>query len=132
MLDVQVQSPIQNSPYDEPTRGWRVVPGQTPQLEQGRRAAAYYWRKGGGVATTTAGHAAVLALLLDAGVAVDAVYENKLTALMWAAGQGQADAVKLLLSRGADRGLKDDRGLTALEMARQGGHGAVAGLLQAP
>ena len=29
MLDVQVQSPIQNSPYDESTRWWRVVPGQT-------------------------------------------------------------------------------------------------------
>ena len=63
---------------------------------------------------------------------MDGAYENKLTALMWAAGQGQADAVKLLLSRGADRGLKDDRSLTALEMARQGGHVAVVELLEAP
>lgn len=48
MLDFQVESPIQNSPYDEPTRWWRIVPGETPELMQGRRPAAYYWRKAGG------------------------------------------------------------------------------------
>jgi type III restriction enzyme len=48
MLDFQVDSPIQNSPYEEPTRWWRIVPGETPQLMEGRRPAAYYWRKPGG------------------------------------------------------------------------------------
>ncbi|MES2226539.1 MAG: type III restriction endonuclease subunit R [Pseudomonadota bacterium] len=48
MLDFQVESPIQNSPYEEPTRWWRIVPGETPQLIDGRRPAAYYWRKAGG------------------------------------------------------------------------------------
>ncbi len=48
MLDFQVESPIQNSPYDEPTKWWRIVPGETPQLIDGRRPAAYYWRKPGG------------------------------------------------------------------------------------
>ncbi len=48
MLDFQVESPIQNSPYSEPTRWWRIVPGETPQLMDGRRPAAYYWRKAGG------------------------------------------------------------------------------------
>jgi type III restriction enzyme len=48
MLDFQVESPIQNSPYDEPTKWWRIVPGETPQLIDGRRPAAYYWRKAGG------------------------------------------------------------------------------------
>ena len=48
MLDFQVESPIQNSPYDEPTKWWRIVPGETPQLVEGRRPAAYYWRKTGG------------------------------------------------------------------------------------
>ena len=48
MLDFQVESPIQNSPYDEPTKWWRIVPGETPQLMDGRRPAAYYWRKAGG------------------------------------------------------------------------------------
>ena len=47
MLDFQVESPIQNSPYDEPTKWWRIVPGETPQLLEGRRPAAYYWRKPG-------------------------------------------------------------------------------------
>jgi type III restriction enzyme len=47
MLDFQVESPIQNSPYDEPTKWWRIVPGETPQLIEGRRPAAYYWRKPG-------------------------------------------------------------------------------------
>lgn len=48
MLDFQVESPIQNSPYEEPNRWWRIVPGETPQLMEGRRPAAYYWRKAGG------------------------------------------------------------------------------------
>ena len=51
------------------------------------------------------------------------------TALMWAAGQGHAEAVKLLLERGAQADLRDDRGLTALDMARQGSHAAVVALL---
>ena len=51
---------------------------------------------------------------------------------MWAAGQGQVEAAKLLLARGANRLLRDDRGLPALEMARQGGHVAVVALLEAP
>lgn len=48
MLDFQVESPIQNSPYREPSKWWRIVPGETPQLMDGRRPAAYYWRKAGG------------------------------------------------------------------------------------
>jgi type III restriction enzyme len=48
MLDFQVESPIQNSPYTEPQRHWRIVPGETPQLLDGRRPAHYFWRKPGG------------------------------------------------------------------------------------
>jgi type III restriction enzyme len=48
MLDFQVESPIQNTPYAEPNKWWRIVPGETPQLMDGRRPAAYYWRKTGG------------------------------------------------------------------------------------
>jgi type III restriction enzyme len=47
MLDFQVESPIQNSPYKEPTKWWRIVPGETPSLMEGRRPAAYFWRKPG-------------------------------------------------------------------------------------
>lgn len=45
MLDFQVESPIQNSPYDEPTKWWRIVPGETPQLMEGRRPAASQWER---------------------------------------------------------------------------------------
>ena len=69
--------------------------------------------------------AAVLAVLLDAGVDVNAPYEHQLTALMWAAGQGHADAVALLLARGARPDLRDDRGQTALDIARGAGQGDV-------
>ena len=63
-------------------------------------------------------------------VDVNAAYDHQLTALMWAAGQGHTDAVTLLLERGARADVKDDRGLTALDMARQGGHAAAAEALQ--
>ena len=43
--------------------------------------------------------------------------------------QGHADTVKLLLSRGARADLKDDRGMSALDMAKQAGHQPVAALL---
>ena len=51
---------------------------------------------------------------------------------MWAAGQGQADAVRLLLERGAKRDLRDDRGLTAAEIARQTNHDDVAEAIAKP
>ena len=76
------------------------------------------------------GHAPAVRLLLDRGVAVNRLYYHNLTALMWAAGYGQADCVRLLLERGADRALKDDRGKTAAEIAREQGYAEVAALLQ--
>jgi len=54
------------------------------------------------------GNAGALDALLASGIDVNAAYEHRLTALMWAAGQGQVDAVKLLLRRGAQRDLRDD------------------------
>ena len=58
-------------------------------------------------------------------------YGNDLTALMWAAGQGQADTVTLLLARGARTDLTDDRDFTALRAAQDNGHTAVVALLAA-
>jgi len=75
------------------------------------------------------GHAPAVRLLLDRGVAVNRLYYHNLTALMWAAGYGQADCVRLLLERGADRALKDDRGKTAADIAREQGYAEVAALL---
>jgi hypothetical protein len=41
-------------------------------------------------------------------VDVNRQYRNDLTALMWAAGYGKADTVRLLLENGADPNLKDN------------------------
>jgi ankyrin repeat protein len=50
---------------------------------------------------------------------------------MWAAGFGQDQAVKLLVSRGADLNARDNRGKTALAIAEEEGRQATAGLLRA-
>jgi uncharacterized protein len=77
------------------------------------------------------GHAESVKLLLDAGVAIDEAPVDGLTPLMWAAGQGHKETVALLLSRGADRTLKDDRKLSAIDIARAQKHSAVVELLSA-
>ncbi len=70
------------------------------------------------------GAAALVAVLLDAGVDVNARYGNNLTALMWASGFSDltpaAAAVataQLLIARGAKLDLVDDRGRSALMIA---------------
>ena len=57
--------------------------------------------------------------LLEAGVDPNAVYAHSLTALMWAAGYGHTETVRSLLAAGARVDLKDDRGKTALDIARE-------------
>ena len=71
-----------------------------------------------------------LVALIEAGTAVNARLENELTLLMWAAAYGNESAVRLLLSKGADRSMKDSRGKTAKNMAREGGHETVSTLLR--
>jgi ankyrin repeat protein len=58
--------------------------------------------------------------LLAKGVDPNAVYHNDLTALMWAAGFGKTSTVRALLDAGARADVKDDRGKTAIDMAREG------------
>ncbi len=67
------------------------------------------------------GRTEVVATLLAAGVNPNAVYGNDLTALMWAAGFGKTDTVRVLLAAGADPALKDNRGKTAADIAREQG-----------
>jgi ankyrin repeat protein len=50
---------------------------------------------------------------------------------MWAAGQGHTEVVKLLLGRAARTDLRDDRGMTALDIARATDHREVVDALTA-
>jgi uncharacterized protein len=77
------------------------------------------------------GRTDVVKLLLGHGVDPNAIYENDLTALMWAAGGGSVDTVKVLLDAGAKTGLKDNRGKTAADIARELQHDDAARLIEA-
>jgi ankyrin repeat protein len=50
---------------------------------------------------------------------------------MWAAGNGKSATVKALLAAGAAPGLKDNRGKTALDIARENRQDDTARLLEA-
>jgi len=63
-------------------------------------------------------NAELLALLLDRGANVNALAPNGSTPLMMAARFGTEDSVKLLVQRGADKKLLNDRNVSAAEMAR--------------
>lgn len=82
-----------------------------------------------------------LRLLLDKGVAIDAIPDNENiadfarqsgvgTALHDAAGAGKVDAVLLLLERGANKLVRDTAGQMAREVALKKGHHECAKLLE--
>jgi len=76
------------------------------------------------------GHTAVVKLLLVRGVDPNAVYEHGLTALMWAAGYGRVDTMRTLLDAGARADPKDDRGKTAIDIARENNQSAAVAVLE--
>ena len=99
-------------------------------LELLQRGAAV--ERSGGEALARAassGHAGIVRRLVAHGVPVDVRGTAGWTPLMSAAWQNQAAAVRCLLELGADRGIKDDAGKTALDWARQGGHREIVALL---
>jgi ankyrin repeat protein len=67
----------------------------------------------------TGGHLDIMQLLLDENAYIDAESPNKTTPLMMAAQYGSAQAVKLLLEAGADPGLRNELGLSAVEFAQK-------------
>lgn len=72
---------------------------------------------------------AIARLLLQHGAPVNARQggsELGFTPLMEAAFNGQSDMIALLLGYGADPTLRDDKGLTAADYARQNGHAILA------
>lgn len=44
MFDFQVETPILNSPFLEPSRHWRIEEGTPPRMEEGRRRPVYFYR----------------------------------------------------------------------------------------
>jgi ankyrin repeat protein len=72
----------------------------------------------------------VLALLLERGANIDALAPDRSTPLMLAARHGPEDSVKLLLQRGANKRLLNDRNLFAADLAKNGGRPWLVPLLQ--
>jgi ankyrin repeat protein len=94
--------------------------------------------KGAIVYAASRGFTPVVARLLDAGIEVNRRYEHGLSALMWAAGYADGAGVEdikqvlaLLIARGAALDARDDRGLSAHEIARDLGHREIADYLAA-
>ena len=65
------------------------------------------------------GQVPTMRLLLDNHAYIDAASPNGSTPLMMAAMYGTVDAVRLLIEAGADPALKNAKGLSAIEFARQ-------------
>jgi uncharacterized protein len=73
-----------------------------------------------------------VALLLERGAVVDAQSPDHTTPLMMAARYGKEDSVRLLLARGADRKMTNDRNMTAADFARGSGREWLVELLAKP
>jgi hypothetical protein len=68
--------------------------------------------------------------LLDAGADYNRKYYKGMTATMFAAANGNADVLKVLLSKSPDLKVANDEGQTALQMARAANHVEAAVLLE--
>ncbi|HLO96431.1 MAG TPA: ankyrin repeat domain-containing protein [Burkholderiaceae bacterium] len=73
----------------------------------------------------------VSAWLISQGAELDARSPNGSTPLMLAAGYGSPDSVEILLQAGADARLVNDKGLSALDFARQSGRPELVRRIQA-
>lgn len=83
------------------------------------------------------GHVSVLKLLLQAGANKNKIGMLHQTPLLWATNLGRTDVVRALLDVGADKAVKDSRGKTALDIARENklyasgaDYAAIVGLLE--
>jgi uncharacterized protein len=65
------------------------------------------------------GNNEIVQILLDHSAYIDAESPNKTTPLMMAARAGRIMTVKLLLDEGADAGLKNDLGMSAIDFAKK-------------
>ncbi|WP_246541340.1 ankyrin repeat domain-containing protein [Collimonas antrihumi] len=72
------------------------------------------------------GNDEIVQMLLDASAYIDAGSPNNTTPIMMAARAGKIMTVKLLLDSGADVTLKNDVGMTAIDLARKFDHNDIA------
>lgn len=105
---------------------WFLARGADPRDVDGTGKSSIVYAAARGFTT-------IVARLLDAGVDVQRRYGNDLTLLMWAAGHAndvpETDGiatVELVLARGGSVDDVDNRGRTALMMAAEQGHAAIA------
>lgn len=98
-------------------------------LDRGAKIALPGWTPLHYAATGEKGEPAVR-LLLDRGAAIDARSPNGSTALMMAARYGSEASVKLLLTRGADPRLRNQREMSAADFARSAGREPLAQSLE--
>jgi len=107
----------------------RLLAHGLPVKQSGALEAASYY-----------GKVEMIGYLLDHGSDIDEITDNDWTsasereaglgsALHTAAVRGQKEAVQLLLERGADRAMKDTKGKTAMQKARENGHSEIVELL---
>ena len=76
------------------------------------------------------GHAEIVQLLLDHAAYIDAQSPNQTTPLMMAAMYGNTPTVTALLDAGADASLRNQKGMTALDFAREAGRQGAVELLE--
>ena len=79
----------------------------------------------------TGGHLEIIAMLLDQHAYIDAESPNATTPLMMAAHYGTPAAVRQLLEAGADPGLKNQLGLSAIDFANRANRKEAASLIGA-
>ncbi|KAG9407976.1 Glycerophosphocholine phosphodiesterase [Aphanomyces cochlioides] len=76
------------------------------------------------------GYSKIVHYLLHHGARTDIVCNKQRTAIMIAASRGRTKAVELLLQYNANVHRKDERGVTARELALRNGHEDIASMLQ--
>jgi ankyrin repeat protein len=80
--------------------------------------------------SAAAGRVPVALLLVERGADVNVRQRHGWTPLHTAAHNGSGELVDALLAAGADPGAANDDGVTAVDLAREAGHGAIAERLQ--
>jgi uncharacterized protein len=122
MLNPVGETPMMMAALRADTEAMKLLLGRGAQVNRPGWTPLHY--------AASSPSSAPVRMLLDLGAVTDARAPNGNTALMLAARFGHEDSVALLLERGADRTLRNDRNHTAAEYARLDGREVVARRLE--